>query len=96
MEYKHKTSMLINDLADIDQWDAIEHIQELVHHVAALQSRLESLEKDAARWRAATRDTEINDIAVCSFDKHGDDKIVMGDEADSIIDAAMQARKGGE
>lgn len=67
---------------------------DLIEAYEELNSRLESLEKDSARWRAATRDTEINDIAVCSFDKYGDDKIVMGDEADSIIDAAMQARQG--
>ena len=50
MEYKHKTSLLINELTDIDQWDAIEHIQELAQHVAILQSNITQLEKDAARW----------------------------------------------
>ena len=43
MEYKHKTSLLINELTDMDQWDAIEHIQELAKRVSDLESALSSM-----------------------------------------------------
>lgn len=43
MEYKHKTSLLINELTDMDQWDAIEHIQELANHVAEMESALSGM-----------------------------------------------------
>lgn len=91
MEYKHKTSLLINELTDIDQWDAIEHIQELAQHVAILQSNITQLEKDAARWNAATRNMELNDICVVVYDNFGDGRTVTGQEADQAIDTAMEA-----
>lgn len=43
MEYKHKTSLLINEITDMDQWDAIEHIQELAKRVSDLESALSSM-----------------------------------------------------
>lgn len=63
---------------------------ELVSQIYDLKARIAELEKDARRWRAATRDMEINDIAVYCIDKYGYDRIVVGDEADAAIDTAMQ------
>lgn len=65
-------------------------LKDCVFTIKELQSRIEELEKDARRWRAATRDMEINDIAVYCIDKYGYDRIVVGDEADAAIDTAMQ------
>lgn len=58
--------------------------------IKELQSRIADLEQDAARWKAATRDLDINDVAVVVYDKYGDERVVTGDDADSAIDAAMQ------
>ena len=49
--------------------------------------------RDAERWRAATRNMEINDVAVVIYDQLGDDRTVTGDEADAAIDAAIAAAK---
>ena len=43
---------------------------------------------------AATRNMEINDVAVVIYDQLGDDRTVTGDEADAAIDAAIAAAKG--
>lgn len=59
-------------------------ILELVQYIAAL-------EKDAARWNAATRNIELNDICVVVYDNFGDGRTVTGQEADQAIDTAMEA-----
>lgn len=56
----------------------------LLDHIAAL-------EKDAARWNAATRNMELNDVCVVVYDNFGDGRTVTGEEADQAIDTAMEA-----
>lgn len=60
------------------------YVLELLDHIAAL-------EKDAARWNAATRNMELNDICVVVYDNFGDGRTVTGEEADQAIDTAMEA-----
>ena len=60
---------------------------ELLDHIA-------QLEKDAARWNAATRNMELHDICVVVYDNFGDSRIVTGEEADQAIDTAMEAKHG--
>lgn len=48
-------------------------------------------QRDAERWKAATRNMEINDVAVVVYDRYGNDRTVIGDEADAAIDAAIAA-----
>ena len=60
---------------------------ELLDHIA-------QLEKDAGRWRAVAHTVDLNDFAVVEYDNFGDSRIITGDEADSLIDAAMEAKHG--
>ena len=60
---------------------------ELLDHIV-------QLEKDAARWNAATRNMELNDICVVVYDNFGDGRTVTGEEADQAIDTAMEAKHG--
>lgn len=71
-------TMLVNSLVDRDEWDAVECIR-------ALKSRLESLKKDAARYRW------LRDSNAYEPEEAG---VIGGIELDDLIDAAMQANKG--
>lgn len=70
-------TMLVNSLVDRDEWDAVECIR-------SLQSRLESMEKDAARYRW------LRDSNAYEPEEAG---VVGGIELDDLIDTAMQAAK---
>lgn len=61
-----------------------DEVLELLDHITAL-------EKDAARWNAATRNMELNDICVVVYDNFGDSRTVTGEDADEAIDTAMEA-----
>lgn len=63
----------------------------LIHAVNDLIDRIAALEKDAARWNAATRNMELNDVCVVVYDNFGDARTVTGEEADQAIDTAMEA-----
>lgn len=63
----------------------------LIHAVNDLIDRIAALEKDAARWNAATRNMELNDVCVVVYDNFGDGRTVTGEEADQAIDTAMEA-----
>ena len=60
---------------------------ELLDHIA-------QLEKDAGRWRAVAHTVDLNDFAVVEYDNFGDSRIITGDEADSLIDTAMEEKHG--
>lgn len=62
--------------------------------IRQLVDQLQAAQKDASRWRQATRNYEIQDVAVVVYDKYGHEMLVMEDEADAAIDAAMAATKG--
>ena len=68
-------------------WCTPSELLELLDHIA-------QLEKDAARWNAATRNMELNDICVVVYDNFGDGRTVTGEEADQAIDTAMEAKHG--
>ena len=65
----------------------VDLFRELLDHIA-------QLEKDAARWNAATRNMELNDICVVVYDNFGDGRAVTGEEADQAIDTAMESNHG--
>ena len=76
---------------------------DLIEAYEALHSRLESLEKDAARWREV-RDSDQGEVDggwrpyitdFCPHDYYAPSQ-VKGIDADNLVDAAMQAHKGGE
>ena len=62
-------------------------VLELIDHIA-------QLEKDAGRWRAVAHTVDLNDFAVVEYDNFGDSRIITGDEADSLIDTAMEEKHG--
>ena len=60
----------------------------------ALLDYAAQLEKDARRWNAATRNMALNDVCVVVYDNFGDGRTVTGEEADQVIDTAMEAKHG--
>lgn len=58
----------------------------------ALIDELEAARVDAARWNAAARDCEIGAVYVVACDENGDERLVLKDEADAEIDAAMASK----
>ena len=77
-----------------DESAAYEAIKAKLRALLATGGQAQADARDAERWRAATRNMEINDVAVVIYDQLGDDRTVTGDEADAAIDAAIAAAKG--
>lgn len=77
--------------SDRHEWTSAYDIDDAAEEV---EQRIAQLEKDAARWNAATRNMELNDICVVVYDNFGDGRTVTGEEADQAIDTAMEAKHG--
>ena len=75
-----------------DFWNARARVHRKARSKLFWQVR--KLEKDAGRWRAVAHLVDLNDFAVVEYDNFGDSRVITGDEADSLIDTAMEAKHG--